>query len=775
MKSVFLVYDEKRIRLSEGEPIVVGRFGHGADIEINDGMASRRHAVVKMCEGMPFLQDAESANGVRLNDLIISPNEWIPLSDGDSFCVVDRHFKLEMDHGNEDLSAFREKIIQKGVISIGRENTNEIQLEDSTVSRQHAIISHENGRFWLEDLKSTNGTLLNGNRITGKVEIFENDDILISLNKISLSEGVVDLRESKAAISAVGISKTYSNGKVGLQRLSIDIPSASIVALMGPSGCGKSTLLKCLNGDNPATSGQVYIHGLPLDKENYNLLKKKIGYVPQDDIIHRDLTVYKTLYYAAKLRLPDDTTAQEIEARIDKVIKSLNLDQDKETNIRGVRVKDLSGGQRKRVSIAVELLIEPTILFLDEPTSPLDPESIDSFLKSLQKLTEEGTTIIMVTHKPEDLVYTDDVIFLMIKGYMTYFGRSRKLLERFDVEDIIHVYAKLSDKDRLERNIEEYYLRPQKEGPGLLADESIRENDRDSPFLQWFWLVARYFEIKITDTSNLLLLFMQPFVVGTLLCIIFDDLQVGVLFLMAVSSVWFGVSNSAKEIVGELPVYQRERMFNLGINTYVLSKWTVLALVALFQTFVFVGIIYLKFRVFKSEAFDDIYLRPFLVIVSYMFYLALSASLVGLFLSSVFTTTERVMTVVPISLMPQVMLAGLVARINDPLVEIFSFFTLGRWGTEGLARIQDGASVLRDAGEATEQLRSIISFVPGGHSKGASAALDILNYYDDKLIEDGKLIGSCFNSMSANITAIAVLNVVFYLLIYFSLKKKDRI
>ena len=280
------------------------------------------------------------------------------------------------------------KIIEKKILNIGRSSKSDLIIDDPTVSRKHARISFENNDFWIEDLQSKNKTYLNGKEIRNKTQLKETDVVTISFYSISLPEGLKDLKKQKKAISAVSIKKTYPNGKVGLQTLSIDIESSSFIALMGPSGCGKSTLLKCLNGENPATQGNVFIHGLSII-EHFNLIKKKIGYVPQDDIIHKELSVYKTLYYAAKLRLPDDTTDEEINRRIDKVIGNLNLDQDKNKDIRNIPVGDLSGGQRKRISIAVELLTEPTILFLDEPTSPLDPETIENFLKSLQILQKE--------------------------------------------------------------------------------------------------------------------------------------------------------------------------------------------------------------------------------------------------------------------------------------------------------------------------------------------------------------------------------------------------
>ncbi|MDT8348056.1 MAG: ATP-binding cassette domain-containing protein, partial [Flavobacteriaceae bacterium] len=422
------------------------------------------------------------------------------------------------------------QLLERGAVLIGRSPENQLVLSDPTVSRRHAKLSYENNSFWIEDLGSVNKTYVNGLEIRSKTQIKETDQIVISFFRINLQEGVTDLREVGISINALGIQKKYPNGKVGLQTLTAAIEKSSFVALMGPSGCGKSTLLKCLNGDNPASSGEVLIHGLSLVK-NFHLVKKKIGYVPQDDIIHRELSVYKTLYLAAKLRLPDDTTDAEIDARINKVIKNLKLDQDAHTDIRKVKVGSLSGGQRKRVSIAVELLTEPTILFLDEPTSPLDPETIESFLKSLRELAKSGTTIIMVTHKPEDLNYVDQVIFLGVQGHLVYKGKSEKLTEHFGVQNIVEVYAQMSNLEQ----VKNHYAKPDEKFADAPADTDLKRDKPDSLLLQLFWLTNRYYKIKLNDRENLMLLLAQPIIIASLVCLVFKQFQLGVLFLVAIS------------------------------------------------------------------------------------------------------------------------------------------------------------------------------------------------------------------------------------------------
>jgi len=785
MGKIYIKVKDKRIELSEVENLIVGRKGHGAHIEIDDSSVSRNHGLIEKRNRKIFIKDLESLNGIYINEKRIEPNTWIEITSIDIIKIVSEHIaviigndkikeeedkiipktKQDTNHDSED---FKQKIIQKGEIIIGRSPTNEITLNDPTVSRVHAKISFVNNYFWIEDLKSTNKTYLNDIELKERTRLKDSDIITISFYSLNLLEGLKDLRKQRNAIEAVAIKKKYPNNKIGLQSLSLEIPNSTFAALMGPSGCGKSTLLKCLNADNPATTGEVFIHGLSLEK-NFNQIKKKIGYVPQDDIIHKELSVFNTLYYAAKLRLPDDTTDKEINRRIDKVINSLNLDQDKDKDIRNSKVSSLSGGQRKRISIAAELLTEPTILFLDEPTSPLDPETIENFLKSLQDLTREGTTIVMVTHKPEDLNYVDQVIFLGTQGHLTYKGPSNLLTSHFEVKNIVEVYSKMSDLIEVSK----YYQKPREIGYLKENVAAIKRDKPDSLFLQLYWLIVRYLKIKLNDKENLVLLLAQPIIIAGLVCLVFNEFQIGVLFLVAISAIWFGISNAAKEIVGELSVYRRERMFNLNINTYILSKWLVLSVIAFIQSLVFVAIIYFNFKTQTVSDYPNTYLQSFWQSTFFMFYISFSATLVGLLLSSFFNTTEKVMTVVPITLMPQIMLAGVMTKIDNTLVELLSFVTLGRWGTEGFSRIQDQSFNEQDS------IQSVLYTIPKSPiseaSIGSRSALQTLDLYNQELVNKGTLIGSVFDSFNANLLVIATMNLVLYSLIYYALKKKDSI
>jgi ABC-type multidrug transport system ATPase subunit len=773
-----------KTEIKQGSSITFGRAGHGADIEIDDSTISRTHAELSYSSQGLRVMDPGSKNGVYVNNVLIPKNQPMDVNVGDRLVIGP--YQIEFEFAAEKKrtdSLLKQLLTEKNRITIGRNSDNDIVLSDPTVSRHHAAISVESGKYWVEDLDSTNGTYLNDVLVKTRTEFGEQDTLLISLHAFQLNKAQKDLR-SESAIIAQGIEKKYPNGYVGLKQMSAEIPNSHFVALMGPSGCGKSTLLKALNGDNPASSGQVYIHGLLLNM-HYNFLKRKIGYVPQDDIVHRELTVERTLYFAAKLRLPESTSDAELEVRIDKVLTSLNINDPK---IRKTQIKDLSGGQRKRISIAVELLNQPTILFLDEPTSPLDPETIDEFLKCIRQLVKEGTTVVMVTHKPEDLKYVDRVIFLAANGYLSFYGEKEDFLKHFDADNIIEIYAKLNKP----KNALPYYNQLLKnEQTPELEDEAVfnKSTQKESFWLQLYWLVLRYLNIKINDRSNLVLLVAQPVIISVLVIFIFKNLELGVMFLMAIAAIWFGVSNAAKEIVGELPIYLRERMFNLKINTYILSKLAVLSLIAFIQVLIFVTIIYQNYKNYNTGEMPEIYLQSFGTSVWFMFYISIAATAMGLLLSSLFDNTERVMTVVPIALMPQIMLAGVISKIEHIGVELLSFLTLGRWGTEGLARIQDlnsegldplgpVASIVTHVPKMTSDTVNVgscncISVIPDENQLMAAKkeALALLNFYDPEL----NLIGGAFDNLVSNILMIAVISAIFFGMTYLALKKKDRL
>ncbi|MCK4684166.1 MAG: ATP-binding cassette domain-containing protein, partial [Pirellulales bacterium] len=244
------------------------------------------------------------------------------------------------------------------------------------------------------------GTFVNGRRIEGSVEIDSGALVQIADRRYRLSQdkqALVPIETKDDSIEAVNVEVSTGNGKrqkTLIHDVSFVIQPGELVAVMGPSGAGKSTLLSIVNGQAVPSRGQVIIGGLDLH-DHFELFRGRIGFVPQDDILHADLTVWQALWYAARLRLPADTTDAEIEARIKDVIHCLGLEGTEHTRVGDQRKRGISGGQRKRVNLAMELLTDPPILILDEPTSGLSSTDALAVIQLLRNLSNDGKTIIV--------------------------------------------------------------------------------------------------------------------------------------------------------------------------------------------------------------------------------------------------------------------------------------------------------------------------------------------------------------------------------------------
>lgn len=768
-----------------GQPseVVVGRSSN-AQICINNNVVSSQHAqLIFDANGNLHVIDMDSSNGTFLNDRKLEPGvpyqvrstdrlyfsgkagvELVFNPDNFEMVKVQRSSSAK-NTGDNNFSTTNilEKFNGKRLLTVGRNPDCDVFLGHNSISRNHATIEKKGpNEFVLTDLGSLNGTYVNGRRVNGTMKVTQNDTIIIGRFQLSLSGKVKDLTQ-EVAIRTERIVKQFENGKIGLHECSFEIPSKSLLAVMGPSGCGKSTLLKALNGDSPPTSGQVYISGLELNA-NYDYLKTQIGYVPQDDIVHRELTVEQSLYYAAKLRLEHSDTAF-IQQKIEQVLKDLNIE-----HIRKNLVGKISGGQRKRVSIAVEILTDPLILFLDEPTSPLDPQTIEEFLEILRNLSNKGTTVIMVTHKPEDLNYMDTVIFMAEGGHKVYQGDTSNYLNHFNVDDTIKVYAQLAMPQAAK------WINNHKQNHpalGTMAAPKEKQNSRHANFFyQLWWLTIRYFNIKLNDRVNTVVMIGQAPIIAGLICLIFPSISLPVPFLLAISAVWFGTNNAAREIVSEAPIYKRERMFNQGILAYMLSKIAVLGTFAAIQSLLFTLIISINFS--NSDPSWEAPAQTFL----WMLLVSLAASMMGLLLSAVVSTTEKVMTLVPIALIPQIMLAGVVAKISSPVVEVLSYLTLSRWGNEGFCNVQENVRIevpnIKMQPPTDPTMQNAVSEAP----EKISTKWETHNAIDQ--------LKECFHdnyentfgnewafSMKLDFVAIGTLSLLFFIGIYIALKMKD--
>ena len=677
----------KKVVIAEDFSLMVGS-NSNCDVMVSNKRVSRNHCQVIYSKSDALkLIDLDSTNGTFLNGIKLKPGipynlnlkDQVQLA-GVSGIIISVGSESTESRNLDNQKNILELFNNKDIITVGRDSSCDLRINDNRISRKHASIKKlSNDKFLLKDLGSLNGIYVNGSKVNGTKTISKEDNIFISKYLLKIDGKAKDLSD-ELAISAIGIEKVYPNqkkGKKALHKMDISVPSRSLLAIMGPSGCGKSTLLKSLNGESPPTKGRVLIFNQDLIT-NYEYLKTQIGYVPQDDIVHKQLTVEQSLFFAAKLRIANISKA-DIKVKIDQILSELNI-----SHIKKNLISDISGGQRKRVSIAIELLTDPMLLFLDEPTSPLDPQTIEDFLNILKKLSENGTTVIMVTHKPEDLDYMDEVIFMADNngGKIVYYGDSTKYKDYFNVNNAVSVFSQISGGNS--KKWVEKYSNPRPLSTTQDKEKVLINKSNQSSIEQFFWLTYRYFKIKTNDKVNTSIMLLQAPIIALLACLVFKEVTLSVLFIMAVSAVWFGSTNAAREIVGELPIYSRERMYNLKLIPYIFSKITVLSLFSIIQSFVFIFILYFYY----SDSNFDIYFNdPFFAFI-WMSFLTISSTFLGLLLSAIFDTSEKVLAVVPIVLIPQIMLAGLVAKIGSTTVEFVSYLTFTRWGIEGFGNIQ---------------------------------------------------------------------------------------
>jgi ABC-type multidrug transport system ATPase subunit/pSer/pThr/pTyr-binding forkhead associated (FHA) protein len=671
--------------------------------------------------------------------------------------------------------------LQNNIISIGRTPDNQIVVNHAQVSSKHAQIVKVGDQLFLEDRGSANGTFVRGQRLPAgqRVPVASGEKVFIGPMPL-----VIHIQESRVNVvvedSAAWAGKPLyeieawdlflevpdrdnkGQMKTLLDHVSFKALPGDMIALMGPSGAGKTTLLMALNGYLPPTSGQVRINGEDL-YTIYDALRGSIGYVPQDDIVHPELTVFEAVKYSARFRLPPDYSEDEIDRRVDETLRDLGLEGVRNLQIGKPEKKVLSGGQRKRVNIALELVTDPVIVFLDEPTSGLAADDTTTLITLLADLTKKtGKTIVMTIHQPaKDEFEKFNLCFIMgYGGIPTYYGPTgeasygffgsiltrvnqphRRVDNPRDMFDMLNVRERFvleemkradpntpRGRARLEaarawrveffRNENPLYQQmfggrraigtaPGARGVPGRADVAVMR--------QLSLLLSRYWKIKMRDRAGAAIMFLQAPIIGVLLWMVFGGQGAAVpfwclgalqelstknsmdqssttnllntmtpttdhtaaMFFVVVSCIWFGTSNAAREIVTERSIYLRERMVNLRLFNYVLSKFILLSLFCVIQCAMLLGI------VFFALGFNGGILA-FLLELGNVTALAINATALGLLVSTMVASAEAAMALTPIALIPQVVLGGLmVPMTTNPNMKPMMFLMPSRWGFEG--------------------------------------------------------------------------------------------
>jgi ABC transport system ATP-binding/permease protein len=578
-----------------------------------------------------------------------------------------------------------------------------LHLPSSQVSRLHAQIVQVGGRFMLSDLGSANGVYVNGQRIRRAVELRVNDRVGIGPFSLLFTGAALEVSTCEGNTSLVANNLTYrvkdrttGQSMVILDDVSLVIEPNEFVVFLGPSGSGKSTLMNAISARVPATEGTVYVNNEDLYL-NFEAMKRNLALVPQRDVVHAQLTVWDALYYTAKLRLPQDTSDNEI---IDEIEKSLAMLRLKER--RSTPIGSLSGGQVKRVCLANEILADPSLLFLDEVTSGLDEQSDRELMSCFRDVADSGKTVICVTHSLTNVDrFCDLVVFLAPGGKLAFFGAPREALSFFGVPRLGDVYERMETKTpdewmllyRQSSYYNQYISRRQPRPTQMSRRTSVHPRPpwREvvaSTFSQARTLVSRYAVTMLADRGAVAVAFGQAVLVAILLRILFGDLSrwkandpgklmvysTQLLFLLSTSCIWFGCNNAAKEIVKEQSIYRRERDVNLLIASYYGSKVAVLGLLGFSQAVFLFGIVRLVCQLEGSWF-------PQLVLLSLATF---AGTVLGLCISAAASTADVAATIVPIALIPQIVLSGAIAPLNGLAKLLATCLVANYWAFDAL-------------------------------------------------------------------------------------------
>ncbi len=587
--------------------------------------------------------------------------------------------------------------IDQLVVTIGRAEDNNVVLDDLLVSRRHAMMRRSGDQWELVDNNSANGTYVNGNRINRAV-LGPNDVVGIGHQLLHLAGGrLVEYVDSgDVSYEASNLRVVGDKNKVLLADISFSLPERSFMAVVGPSGAGKSTLLGALTGFRPADSGEVRYDDRDL-YENYAELRHRIGFVPQDDILHTGLTVRRALNYAARLRFPGDVSAQERKKRIDEVMAELGLTEHAHKKI----VPQLSGGQRKRTSVALELLTKPSLLFLDEPTSGLDPGLEKSVMQTLRELANDGRSVVVVTHNTNQLNLCDKVLILAPGGRLAYFGPPQQALSYFNCTDFADLFT-LLEQDQSTDWTGKFNTSPLKQAlsppaaykPPQAAKPPSKPPAQQSAFSQFVTLCRRYLAVIAADRLYLATLLLLPLGVslmayavpgqaGMSLSKAIDNIQKAagqpaqLLVLLVIGGALMGLAASIREIVKERAIYQREHGIGLSRGAYMASKLVVLTVLTSLQAL----ILGLLGPALKPPPDESVVIPwPRVEIALAIMAVTVVSMIIGLVISAMISNADRGMPLLVLVVMAELVLSGGMFGVNGrPPLEQLAWLSPSRW------------------------------------------------------------------------------------------------
>lgn len=717
----------------------LGRDPSWSDLHINQigwGVLSRRQALL-VREGDNYrIFDGDgtqpSRNGMFCNHTRITPNTGLLLQDGMQIEIglSPENRIVATYHGLPDRFPVAKAVLSKRKLNLrdlnewpvelGRSPTPNryasMQLDSPTVSRLHAKVYRDaSGHLTLKD-SSTNGTYVDGKRITRPYPLTERTRIQIGPFTLVYEDQCLALEDTGSQIR-LDVHKLVRNvrDKTGRQKtilnnISLAIEPGQLVALVGGSGAGKSTLMKSLVGIAPTTSGAVFLNGDNV-RQNWGIYRSQIGYVPQDDIVHPDLTVEEVLRYACQLRLPPDTDTAAV---LEKTLEQIKL-----SHVRHTFVRNLSGGQRKRVSIGVELLADPKLFFLDEPTSGLDPGLDKSMMYLLRELADQGRTVILVTHATANISICDRITFLGRGGYLCYFGPPEIANSFFDLsenEDFSDIYLKLeqgstnAENQQVVTGWSQRYLasaahKAYVEEPLSPGNQQQRSADDRvytgiSLIKQLMLLAQRYLNLIWRGRLSLVLTLLSgPIAIALSGLILHQETPLGLLdeldaaqaplalslvFVFSCIAIWIGLSSAVREIVKESAIYQRERLINLGLVSYLGSKVLIWLGIAAAQSLLMTVAIWLSFLEHPAGN-----LLPWALGIFVTNFLIVFASVsLSLTISASVKNENAANNLLPLIMIPQIIFSGVLFDLSG-ISKYLSWLMISRWGVGAYGALVD--------------------------------------------------------------------------------------
>lgn len=703
------------------------------DLTITDSKITAQHARIFISKpGDVFIEpinnSAIALNGSLVTDPInIKHGDWIVL--GATPYQISLEASLDILHDDITDSASLNidksqgiKLTNKSIITIGRTVECDIVIPSPLVSALHAKLIKEPSGWVIEDCNSTNGTYINAQRVQEKHTLKAYDYVAIAASEYQFTGNSFEssTQTGQVRIEVKHLTKTVKDRGTGqnknlLQDISFSIEPGEFVGVFGTSGSGKSTLLDALNGRRPATSGQILYNGTNL-YEAFDLFRTAIGYVPQQDIVHRNIIMQHALKYTAKLRLPPDTSNSEMDDNAASVLEKVGLAEKAKLLVN--TPAPLSGGQLKRVSLAVELVANPNVLFLDEVTSGLDAGTDKKMMKLFRSLADDKKTVICITHTLEN-IETCQLVVLLHQGRLVFFGPPQAVIGYFGIERLSDVYEALESKPAAfwaekyhSSSFYELYVEKRKTADGNNSAQSMNQAQvATKKFFSWkqtYTLMSRYIELLMSDKRNMLFLILQAPLVALAISLVFDSSdnlieragkESQIVFMLSLSVIWFGCINSVRELVKELPIYLRERSVNLAIAPYIISKLIPLTAICFIQC----ALLLLVIEIFIPIP-GDILTR-----FSVLFSVSVAATTMGLSVSAFVGSNDKAMTTIPMLLVPQIILAGAVVELKGAALWVAKSSMISYWGYEAMkTTLSESVKTVVNTGSIVDQLSAII-------------------------------------------------------------------